>query len=108
MSFDAKNEVESALKYSLEITELGSRVLAELGADEFTLIELEGVLNEQLCYFDREAVNEKLSTCETVDQVIAVAVRLHEGVTSGAIKVHSDVSDDNLFDDSNLMGDYLN
>ena len=107
MSFDAKSEVENAFRYSLEVTELNSRVLLELGVDEFTLIQVEDILNEKLCYFDRYTVDEKLNACETIDEVIAIAQKLYEGVTSGAIKRDSDVSDDDLINDSNLIGDYL-
>lgn len=107
MSFNSREVVENGLKYALDINKIKEENLEALGMDEFAFIELEVHIQEKLGYFDNLKVGEKLAECITVDDLVKIVQKLYEGIASGEVKLAADVPEEDVLNESNYLGNYL-
>ena len=91
-TFDAKTEIEKILKQDLDLDELKSNNIEEIGGD---MDSLAGLLNlemqEKLQYYDVGPVLDKLYECETIEDIVVIVEKLQAGVASGEVTLLSDV-----------------
>lgn len=94
-AINIRDEVEKIIMEELDITEIQTNNIEELGDDimDWLSAALDVEMQEKLQYYDNSKVLDKLYECKTIDQIINIFEKLQVGIQSGNVTLLADVED---------------
>ena len=96
MTFNAKEFIENSVKDILGIEDLTNRTFKSFGEDDdyFWLCAVAADLSDELGYYDQATVIEVFEKQKTIDDLIAIAEKIYQGIEAGKIYLEKDVPED--------------
>ena len=94
-AINIRDEVEKIIMEELDITEIQTNNIEELGDDimDWLSAALDVEMQDMLQYYDNSKVLDRLYECKNIDEIINIFEKLQVGIQSGNVTLLADVED---------------